>query len=292
MPQYLTPNRYRLMSLGIDLSAKSDAELGALIGSASAEVNRHCATPMGHDFRGGTVTREEHQWDVGNVHHRPTGRLWPKHGMGVMPITSCNQIDIYTTKTNYVRFTPNNIFVNGRTGYVEPIAAPITTALFTSIPPWLLSSPVAYIDYTYAREYVETDEQLYPLGGKTYQALNQFWTDAAVTVKVDGSTVAGSDYTVNRVEGSITFTAIQDASAEVTVTYTHKLDFAIAMATAIVVTDMLGYSNINASGLGGLSAIKVEEIELRQSSKAGYNNMDLHPAAKKFLGSFVYVSFA
>ena len=263
MPQYLTPTRYRLMALGIDLSAKSDAELGALIGSASAEVNRHCSAPMGHDFRGGTVEREEHLWDTGNTHRHASGRLWPQHGMGIMPITSCNQIDIYVTKTNYVRFTPANIFTNGRLGYVEPIAAPVTTALFTSVPPWLLTSPVAYIDYTYAREFKEADELLYSIGGKVYQALNQFWTD---------------DNT------------IPDANDQVSASYTHKMDFAIAMATGIIVTDMLGYSNINASGLGGLSGIKVEEIELRQSSKAGYNNMDIHPAARKYLASFQYVS--
>lgn len=288
MPQYLTPSRYRMMALGIDLSSKTDAELGSLIASASSEVNRYCAAPRGHDFRGGTVTREEHLWDVGNTHRRPSGRLWPKHGMGVMPITSCDQIDIYTTKTNYVRFTPNNIFYNSRLGYVEPIAAPITTALFTSIPPWLLTSPVAYIDYTYATEYEEADELLYPIGGKAYQAINQFWTDADVTVKVDGVTT--TDYTLNRTEGQVIFTDVQDSSAEITVSYTHKMDFAIAMATGIIVTDLLGYSNINASGLGGLSGIRVEEIELRQSSRAGYNNIDLHPAAKQYLGSFIYVS--
>lgn len=288
MPQYLTPSRYRMMALGIDLSSKTDAELGSLIASASSEVNRYCAAPRGHDFRGGTVTREEHLWDVGNTHRRPSGRLWPKHGMGVMPITSCDQIDIYTTKTNYVRFTPNNIFYNSRLGYVEPIAAPITTALFTSIPPWLLTSPVAYIDYTYATEYEEADELLYPIGGKAYQAINQFWADADVTVKVDGVTT--TDYTLNRTEGQVIFTDVQDSSAEITVSYTHKMDFAIAMATGIIVTDLLGYSNINASGLGGLSGIRVEEIELRQSSRAGYNNIDLHPAAKQYLGSFIYVS--
>ena len=288
MPQYLTPSRYRMMALGIDLSSKTDAELGSLIASASSEVNRYCAAPRGHDFRGGTVTREEHLWDVGNTHRRPSGRLWPKHGMGVMPITSCDQIDIYTTKTNYVRFTPNNIFYNSRLGYVEPIAAPITTALFTSIPPWLLTSPVAYIDYTYATEYEEADELLYPIGGKAYQAINQFWADADVTVKVDGVTT--TDYTLNRTEGQVIFTNVQDSSAEITVSYTHKMDFAIAMATGIIVTDLLGYSNINASGLGGLSGIRVEEIELRQSSRAGYNNIDLHPAAKQYLGSFIYVS--
>ena len=38
--------------------------------------------------------------------------------------------------------------------------------------------------------------------------------------------------------------------------------------------------------------IKVEEIELRQSSKAGFNNYNIHPAAKMYLGAYVYVSMA
>jgi hypothetical protein len=290
MVQYLTPIRYRRMALGIDLSEKSDAELGALIASASSEVNRFCSAPIDHDFRGGTVEREEHIWDTGNTHRHPSGRLWPKHGMGVMRITDCPQIDIYVTKTNYVRFQPQNIFINGRMGYVEPIAAPVTTALFTAVPPWLLTAPVAYVDYTYAFPTFTTTEAVYPLGGKTYQAINQFWTDDDVTVTVDG--VANTDFTVDRFEGTITFTDVQDSLSQIMVTYTHKMPFEIQMGTAIVVTDMLGYSNINASGLGGLSGIKVEEIELRQSSKAGFNNKDIHPAAAVYLSSYKYVSWS
>jgi hypothetical protein len=289
MPQYLTPTRYRRMALGVDLSGKTDADLGALIASASSEANRWCAAPRGHDFRGGTVTREEHLWDVGNSHYYPSGRLWPLHGHGVMPITACEQIDIYVTKTNYVRFTDVNIFTNTALGYVEPIAAPVTTALFTAVPPWLLTSPVAYIDYTYQFDFTVTEEQVYPLGGKVYQAVNQFWHDDDVTVTVDGATVTA--FTVDRFEGQVIFDELQDPAATVLVSYHHKLPFEIAMGAAVIVTDMLGYSNINASGLGGLSAIRVEEIELRQSAKAGFNNMDLHPAAKQYLGAYTYVSW-
>lgn len=292
MPQYLTPKRYRTMALGVDLSAKTDAELGALIASASAEVNRYCAAPQGHDFRGGSVEREVHPWDTGNSHRYPSGRLWPLHGMGVMRITACSRIDIYTTQTNYVRFEAGNIFTNGALGYVEPVAAPITTALFTSIPPWLLSTPTAYIDYEYAFEGLTvTDELLYQQEDEGYQATNQFWTDDEAVVKVNGA-VVGSGYTVDRTEGSITFASAPEVTDQVTVSYSHKMPFEIAMGTAVIVTDMLGYSNINASGLGGLSGIRVEEIELRQSSKAGFNNYTLHPAAKVYLGAYTYASIA
>ena len=290
MPEYVTPGRYRTMALGIDLSNRTDADLASVLSSAAAEVNRYCAAPLNHDFRGGTIEREEHLWDTGNAHYRPIGRLWPKHGMGVMPITDCPRIEIYVTKTNFIRFEPTQIFVNSRLGYVEPIGAPITTALFTSIPPWLLSSPVAYINYTYGRTYVVTDEHLYPTGGKVYRATNQWWTDADVTVKVNG--VPTTDYTVDRAEGTVTFTELQDPAASITVSYTHKLDGDLALATGIVATDLLGYANINASGLTGLSGIRVEEIELRQSRSAGFGNYDMHPGAKPLLGSFTYASFA
>jgi hypothetical protein len=239
------------------------------------------------------VEREEHPWDTGNSHRRPSGLLWPKHGMGVMRITSCPQIDIYTTKTNYIRFQPQNIFVNSRLGYVEPVAAPITTALFTAVPPWLLHNPTAYIDYTYEFEpLVVTDEALYPLGGRTYQAINQFWTDDTVTVTVDSVEIPSSDYTLDRFEGTVTFDTVQDSAATILLSYAHKMPFDIPMATGIIVTDLLGYSNINASGLGGLSGIRVEEIELRQSSKAGYNNKDMHPAAAIYLSAYTYASWA
>lgn len=290
MPQYITPDRYRNMALGVDLSAKTDFDLVALAQSASAEINRYCAAPRNHDFRGGTITAEEHLWNVGNAMKRPSGRLWPIHGMGVMPITSCSQIDIYTTKTNYIRFTPANIFVNGRLGYVEPVAAPITTALFTSIPPWLLTSPVAYIDYTYGWEFGVTDELIVSEGGRVYHLGNQFIVADSVTIEVDG--VPNTNFTVDLVEGTITFTSIQDARSQVLASYKHKLPSDIPLATALVMTDMLGYSNINASGLTGLSGIRVEEIELRQSSKVGFAVYDMHPAARPLLNSYTYVSFA
>lgn len=289
MLSYISPDRYRRMALGVDLSAKTDADLAALASSATAEVNRSCAAPYGHDFRGGSVEREEHPWNTGNSYLRASGRIWPKHAAGVMPITACNLIDIYTTQTQYIRFTQPNIFISSRLGWVEPVAAPITTALFTAVPPWLLSTPMAYIDYEYGRTFPVTGELLIDSGDHlTYWAQNEWWSDDDVTVLANGT---DSTPTVNRDAGTVTYDTPNSASDLITASYSYKLPEEIRIATSIVMTDMLGYANINASGLTGLSGIRVEEIELRQSARVGYAVYDLHPAAKVLLRAWTYVSF-
>ena len=62
---YLTPQRFREMAFGIDISELDDTELAALIAQATSVVNSYCNVPripQMHDFRGGTITGEQHQW--------------------------------------------------------------------------------------------------------------------------------------------------------------------------------------------------------------------------------------
>lgn len=287
MVAYLTPDRYRTMGLGIDLTGKSPTELVAVIASASAEVNRYCAVPRGHDFRGDTIVGEKHQWDPGNTHWRTSGRVWPLH----RPVRSVSKVDIFVTKQQHITFTPDMLYLNEQLNYVEPIAAPITTALFTAIPPWLLTIPIAVVDYVYGDAITETDERLYADGSKSYRATNQFWTDDDVTLKVDGSVVT-TGFTIDRHEGRIIFSDLQDENSIIEVSYVHKLPYEIAAATSIVVSELLGYSNINASGLTGFSGVQVEEISLRTSQRSGFGVYDMHPAAKLLLSNFIQPSIA
>lgn len=291
MPQYLTPARYRTMGLGIDLSAKTDVELASVIAAASAEVNRFCSVARNHDFRGGTVVAEEHMWDVGNSHQRPSGKLWPYH----RPMKDVSLVRIYVTKQQYIDYTGNMLFWNKQIGYIQPIAAPITSALITSIPPWLITPPVAYISYTYGWEFSVTRERLYPDGTKTYRATNQFWVADSAKVYVNNVEVTNTPnpmFTVNTTEGTVTFLSVQAESDVIEVDYRHTLPAEIQSATGIVVSEMLGYANINGSGLSGLSGIKVEEIELRQSARAGFQVYNMHPAARMFLSGYVEAGFA
>lgn len=278
----MTPSRYRAIGTGVDTSEISDAQLQAYLNSASIAVNAAVHAPSGYSFHGGTVTDEEHQWDTGNNYRRPSGRVWPY----MRPLISVDSIRINPTKQQYVTFDATQVFVQTALGYAEPVAAPITTALFTSIPPWLLTSPVAYITYNYGFHEVVEDEQMASISGGDLLANNQFWfTDEEVELKKNGVVVDPADYEIDYVEGVIT-PDVAPADEVYQVSYHHHLPPGIALATATIATDMLGARAIAGAGMLGLSAIKVEEVELRQSSKINFAVTPVSQAAQLYLGPY------
>lgn len=283
MPLYLTPDRYRVIGSGVDLSSKTDTQLLAALTSASETVNQAVNAPRGYSFLGGSVEDEEHQWKVNTRYVKATdGRIWPF----MRPVRSVSGMTINVTKEQYVSFTDEQLFVQSDLGYVEPVAAPDSMALFTSIPPWLLTSPVAKISYEYGFDMTATDELLAQESGGVLRAGHQFWyTDEDVVLKEDGVVVA-SGYTVDYEEGTITYGSA-DESKVYRASYHHKLPPGIAAATALVATDIFGASAIAAAGMVGLSGIKVEEVELRQSSKVNYYVTPVNAAAKMYLSPYM-----
>lgn len=283
MDSYLTPARYRAIGTGIDLSGTDDAELRFALQSASSAVNTACNAPDGYSFLGGLVTREQHNWRAPSRAPKQThGRLWPY----MRPVKSVSLVRIRVTSTQYVDFDDEQVFVQTDVGYVEPVAAPNTTALFTSIPPWLLTSPVAEIDYEYGFDYTVTDEVMATVSGGPLRAGNQFWyTDEEVELKKNGVVVNPTDYDIDYLEGTIAPDA-PDLSATWKVSYHHRLPPGIAFATALVATDVLGAAAIASAGLLGLSGIKVEEVELRQSSKVNYMVAPVNAAAQIHLAPY------
>lgn len=281
---YVTPTRYRSMRTGLDLSSYTDAELQAALTAASDAVNAAISAPAGYTFLGGTVTDEEHQWRVVNRREfrQTEGRIWPY----MRPLMSATALRIQVTKTQYIDFTDEQLFVQHDLGYVEPVAAPSSMALFTSVPPWTLTSPVALLDYTYGFNLATTDELLAAESGGTLRAGHQFWyTDEEVVLKKNGVVVDVADYEIDYDEGVIT-PDTPDESATWKASYHHKLPPGIAAATTLVATDMFGAANIAASGLLGLSGIKVEEVEMRQSSKVNFFVTPVNAAAKIYLAPY------
>lgn len=269
------------MGTGVDLSGKTDAELQSILLASSEAINAAINAPDGYSFHGGHVEAEEHLWPVGNTYKQPSGRIWAY----MRPITSVDLLRINVTRTQYIDFTDQQVFVQTALGYAEPVAAPNTTALFTSVPPWLLSSPVAYLTYDYGFHEVETDETLATLSGGVLQANHQYWfTDEEVVLKKDGSIVDSSDYTVDYDEGLITPDSPDDAVWKAS--YHHHLPPGIALATAMVTTDQLGAAAIAAAGLLGLSGFRVEEVEIRQSSKINFAVTPVSAAARLYLGRY------
>lgn len=288
MARYLTPPRFRTLGFGADLSGTSDAALEAQIGSASEIVNTYCNVNPGYDFRGGSVTNEAHTWELGNVYKPGSTRVYPYHH----PIKSASRLSIKVTDTQSVTMSGTALYVHPVEGYVEPISLAVTTAgIFglSIIPNIGLRVPVAYVDYAYGWSFSVTDEPLATYSGQVLQAQNQFWDSGeTVTIKKNGVEVLAP--VINYTEGTATVSGY-DSSAQYTATYVHKIPFAVARATAIILSDLIGYSNINASGLSGLSGIRVEEIELRQSAKAGFIAVPISPAAQQLLNPYRNMSF-
>jgi len=281
--RYLTPLMLRNMAFGTTFTQDS-AELASLIETATYLVNSECNAPTGFDFRGGTVVAEEHIWDPGNVYKPGSGRVWPMNH----PVKSASSLKIYVTSTQYVEFNVNTLFVNKALGYVEPVGLPNMTALFSAIPPWGLTESVAKLDYTYGYAFTVSSEVPKILADGTLLAANAFWA-AAPTLTADNVEVDSGDYTYDADEGTVTITAGVDRTVTYRLSYTHKLPTGIARATGLLVTDLIGYANINAAGLSGLSGIRVEEIELRQSSKAGFIATPISRAVAALLAPYKYI---
>lgn len=275
----MTPLRYRSFATGVDLSEKSDAELRVILTNASRMVNSAIGAPPGYSLLGGTVVGEEHQWNVGNAYQPASGRLWPYY----RPLRGASQIRVNVTKTQYISFNEDQIFSQNDIGYIEPVAAPTTTALFTSVPPWLLTSPVAYLDYEYGFHFVVIDEEPATMSGELW-ASNQFlFTDEDVELKKNGAVVDRNDYDVDYTEGIVTPIDLFTEDDEFLFSYHHKLPPDAQIATSLIANDMVGQTAIAAAGLIGLSGIKVEEVEIRQSSKINFSVMPVNPAAKVYL---------
>lgn len=289
MPQYLTPTRYRRMGTGVTIT--SDAVLSSHIASASALVNAYCCQPAGYDFRGGTVVGEQHVWDVGNVKRSPSNRVWPYN----RPVKAVSSLSIEITNNQSISFTAaGSLYVHATEGWVEPVDLALTSFGvfgYGILPNIGLRQPVARLNYTYGHEFYAEDALAAESGGLMY-ADNQFFTDDAVVLKdAAGATIAAGDYEVDRTEGKITLDTPVTIGNRYTLAYYYKLPPAVMLATAMLVTDITAATSIASSGLSGLSAIKVEEVELRQS-KGNFLSSGVSVPAQSLLAPYVVRSMA
>jgi hypothetical protein len=275
------------MGLGVDLSGKTDAELTNQLAIATEMVNRYCAAPYNHDFRGGTVSAEKHRWNPGNVYRHGTTRVYPYH----KPVKTVTSLVIDVTNTQYITLDAEDLYVNEVEGWVEPVALAMTTAGvfgFSILPNVGLRIPIGKLSYTYGWTFDVEDEQLTPYSGGILASQNQFWiTDEEVVLKQNGSEMTAGTYTVDYTEGQATVSSY-DSTAVYTASYSYPLPSAIANATALVANDILGQAAIAGAGLLGLSGLRVEEVEIRQSAKINFYANPVNAAAATLLDPFVY----
>lgn len=294
---YITPRRFRTMGLGVDIGDRTDAALGALLRIASNKVESYCNAPEGHSFFGGVVTNEQRIWHTGNPHHPGQRRVWPLH----RPIKSVESLRIDVTNGQYIEFpNPNDLYIDRHLDSVEIVSLQLTPAsvFTTGLAPYIsLQNPRSVMSYTYGWDFDVTDERISyhtaTASGTEFYADNQFWTNDPVDVKLNGTALAsGTDYTIDRYEGSVTLVGALGATDVLTTSYSYTLPNDVALATALVGVDVVTWANQMGIGLGGLSGLSVNEISIRVSKSTGFTALPVNLAAQEMLAKYMYRGFA
>lgn len=270
---YLTPQRFREMAFGIDISELDDTELQALSAQAASVVHAYCNVPripQQHDFRGGTITGEQHHWrypvapwDIGQR------RVYLYH----WPVLAISQFRIKVTNTQYLEIAPTELMINNTERYFEVVSLAITSqGLFNAlvIPNVGLATPIATTNYTYGWDFTVTDEALTCSDGQTWRAQNQFWftdTERAPVVKKNG-VLQTAGYTVDATEGTVVFSDNLVATDTVTVTYHHRLPSDIQYGVGHIMAHLHGQAELHARGMAHLTRLSVAEVTMERRDPA------------------------
>lgn len=265
---YVTPERYRTMGFGVDLTGVEEYELQAILQSASAAVDTYCnqpVLPQKHDFRGGVITDEVHKWRIGT----DTGSEWGQRRFYFFhrPLKTVTQFRIHVTNTQYVQIPPEELFLNPIENWAEVVALAVTSiGVFGSglIPNVGLARPYARVNYTYGWEFELTNEKLEATDGFTFRAANQWWVTDSATVYQNGAEIT-TGFTLDEDEGTVTFDDPVPTDDVITADYAHKLPRDIQYATGIIATTMLNEKELTSQGMGRVEALQVEEISIRRS---------------------------
>lgn len=271
---YLTPARFREMGFGIDVGELDDAELLALINQASSVVDSYCNVPripQMHDFRGGTITGEQHAWRYPTTPFEiGQRRYYPWH----WPIIAIQQFRIYVTNTQYVEIAPTELMINNSERYLEVVSLALTSSgLFNAliVPNVGLATPIAKCSYTYGWDLTVNDEYLVCSDGQTWRAQNQFWhtdTGREPVIKKNG-TIQTTGFTVNPIEGTVVFDSNLAASDIVSASYHHKLPRDIQYGTGHIISHLHGEAELHARGMAHLTRMRVAEVDMERDLRRG-----------------------
>lgn len=292
---YLTALRFANAGFGIDTSVLTTPMIASTLRRATTMVNTWCNAgdlPQPFDFRGGTITGEQHIFPIPSpLVQFPGSRRVFVHNR---PLRTVNAFSIQFTSTYEIVLNPaTDVYVNGTEGWCEIIASQPTIIGFPPIGYWYgLYQPIVSIGYDYGYRAAVTDDPCEALSPAKFIASYGMWDAGSdINVYVDG-VLQASGYTTNVWDGTVTFTSAPAAGSEVTVDYTATLPDAVAQATGIIAVDLIAQSRIAARGMVGLQSLKVAEIAITQmtaNTSTDYvtrNGIRIPAAAAALLGSY------
>jgi hypothetical protein len=262
------------MGFGMDLEGIEDFELATMLNHASAVAEAYCAVPRlprQYSFLGGAIIPEQpeqHFWRVPEAFYDPgSRRIYPYS----WPIREVTRFRVRVTNTQYVDIQPSELFINNTERYVEVVSLLMTgVGLFGVIVPTIgLMQPVAEICYTYGFHFEAVDEIVYPTDARTYRAQNQYWLDVdpAETIVKINDVVQTTGFTIDRIEGTVTFDANLAASDRVMVSYEYKLPTEVRDAVGAIVSYLIGQRETRQRGMTDISSLKMGEVSIVRKAR-------------------------
>ena len=299
MTAYLTPERFRTMRHGANLTGLADIDLSEVLEDATAVVDSYCTVPYGHSFLGGSVIKEQLKWRYPETDLAiGSRRVYPKH----WPIIAITGFRIVVGSSASASLSPNELVINQSLRTVEVTSASIvgSSGLF-GVSGWIvpfggLEQPIVEMDYTYGTAITETRDRLYPVGDSDilFQAPHGFLVeDDPVYLWIDDDGLATSDYEVDFDEGRVTFDA--PPAGVPRLDYSHRLYREIPRATSIIAADLLVSAKLVAKGMSGIQRITAAEITIQRETPRQSLGAALDvtlPRAAELLSGFKYWSVA
>jgi hypothetical protein len=178
----------------------------------------------------------------------------------------------------FANIQPTDCAINVSEQYVEIV--PLQSITYSLAPVLVqlgLHPPIVQMDCEVGFYVASFGETLYPAGGGTYVAPRGYWTTTYTqslatqpyilppippVIYLNG-VVQTTGYTINTVEGSVTFSPVPLNSPTVTADLTYVIPDNVRDATVAQVTYLLGMRNLNKQGMQGLGMARNADVEIR-----------------------------
>jgi hypothetical protein len=246
--------------------------------------------PSRHDFRGGSITAEQHTWrladpDFTTSNNLGARRVWANH----KPLQTVTDFKVKFTNTYEVSIDPANLYVNHIEGWAEVVSlAAIVTGIYPVGINFGLYTPIAEVSYTYGYDFESTGEYLEPTDAGVYRSANCWWNSAHVPKVYRDGVLQSSGYTINYDEGTVIFTSL--AGSDVTADYHYKMPSAVGEATGLIVSQIFGERDLVRRGMSGIGLMRVAEVEMRRAMVTSHGAVvqGITPEAMALLDAYVF----
>lgn len=277
--KYLTTQMYKDEDTGLNLTGVTDLSLARYIARAETAIDAF----MKFDMKVGGF--EPHNvWLEQKWHDKLRQIRFPNYPVPVQSVTRY-RIQVSNLSTDgsgfYATINPGDAVIAPYGGYVEivPLQA-ITYSLSPVILQLGLSNPLVQMDCFTSFYLPIFGEQLIDTGDhQNYQAIRGFWASSYQAAKhiqpnqlpaippviySNGVTVNSSNYSVNYMEGRVTFNAVQSSAPTITADYCATIPDSVREACVRQVTHLLEQRELTKLGMGGLDQAKSGDQQLQR----------------------------